>query len=120
MTLHSQHSRIYLTPLALDHGKRNGAIEGKPYFYKMVAPLRSLPEPKFNKRVSPSRLLKNWAGRAISDLVCVIAECWAFWGWFFALPSAPVGVSALCRDTSARTYCARTAAAIRFRMRTRL
>jgi len=38
-----------------------------------------------------SRLLKNWAGRAISDLVCVISECWAFWGWFFALPSAPGG-----------------------------
>jgi len=38
-----------------------------------------------------SRLLKNWAGRAISGPVCVISECWAFVEWFFALPSVPGG-----------------------------
>ncbi len=38
----------------------------------------------------------------------------------FVLSAPRVCVSAPCTDTTARTYCAGTAAAIRFRMRTRL
>lgn len=68
-----------------------------------------------------SRLLKNCLEQAISLLVCNIFECEAVFVSLFSRRQAPhLGVSAPGRDTTARTYCAGTAAAIRFRMRTRL
>ena len=72
-------------------------------------------------RQTSSRLLKNCVGQAISVLACVIFECWRFFASFFRAAERPMwSFQRRCRDTTARTYCAGTAAAIRFRMRTRL
>ena len=64
-----------------------------------------------------NRLLKNWVGRAdfllldAEYLCCKFISCSCVSRLAFAAP---------CRDTTARTYRAGNAAAIRFLMRTKL
>src|ERR1700676_5642115 len=68
-----------------------------------------------------SRPLKNWVERAnclfLDDRFFVLC---VYFGLVFVLLRVPVGLCSASRDTTARTYCAGNAAAIRFRMRTRL
>jgi len=68
----------------------------------------------------PSRVLKNCVEQQFLSSFTAFSSAERFFALFFALPCAPCGVSAPCRDTTARTYCARTAAATRFLIRTRL
>jgi hypothetical protein len=68
----------------------------------------------------PSRMLKNCVERQFLSSFAAFSSVERFLALFVALPSAPCGVSASCRDTTTRTYYARTVATIKFRIRTRL
>ena len=74
----------------------------------------------FSMALILSRLLKNCVEQQFLSWFAAFSSAERFFALFFALPSTPCGVSAPFRDTTARTYCAGTVAAIRFRMRTRL
>jgi hypothetical protein len=55
---------------------------------------------------SSSRLLKNCVEQQFPSSLAAFSSAERFFALFFALLSIPSGVSAPCRDTTARTYCA--------------
>jgi hypothetical protein len=54
----------------------------------MTPPLKTFR--RYNLFVTPSRLLKNCVGQAISVLACVIFECWRFFASFFRAAERPM------------------------------
>ena len=70
--------------------------------------------------LEPNRLLKKCVERAISVLVCLIFSAGRPFASCFRAAERPMWSLPRSSDTTARTYGAGTAVAIRFRMRTRL
>src|ERR1700686_2484429 len=103
------------------YGKKPAACSASKYYTLHVRLLCVKPQPLAGLLSRAlSRLLKNCVEQQFLSLFAAFSSAERFFALFFALPSAPCGVSAPFRDTTARTYCAGTVAAIRFRIRTRL